>query len=162
MGGLYGDMFDQLTDMWKTTKVFALDLDGSLSTSDDPQKKSVFIKKLVEGDNGVDEGTRERQQIAISIKVVQKLLSRLNWEGFRTDFAKWIKQIGDGDVMVREQLESLLREANDILGLLTLSRVVVDERLAEHVYIAASNLADFFEQMRNSIEQSGVSGSRGL
>merc|ERR1712048_1136169 len=130
-----------------------MDLEGSLS--DDPERKSVFIKKLVEGDSGVDEGTRERQQIAISIKVVQKLLARLNWEGFRTDFARWVKQIGDGDTVIRDQLENLLREANDILGLLTLSRVVVDERLAEHVYIAAANLTGFFENMKHSIEQSG-------
>eukprot|EP00929_Paragymnodinium_shiwhaense_P121844 TRINITY_DN9422_c0_g2_i2.p1 TRINITY_DN9422_c0_g2~~TRINITY_DN9422_c0_g2_i2.p1 ORF type:complete len:4167 (+),score=1009.40 TRINITY_DN9422_c0_g2_i2:137-12637(+) len=147
---LYGDMVDRLASMMQKAKQFVGELAGGLV--DDSLDFLGLDKQRSQLTAFFDSTRPEDTRLGISIQRIKQFIASLDWDSFQADFSKWTKAVSDNDVVLRDQLETLLGQADEVLGLLTQSKVVLDETFARRLVTTTKNLAGYFEKMKDLVE----------
>eukprot|EP00928_Gymnodinium_smaydae_P077601 TRINITY_DN609_c0_g3_i2.p1 TRINITY_DN609_c0_g3~~TRINITY_DN609_c0_g3_i2.p1 ORF type:complete len:3947 (-),score=892.15 TRINITY_DN609_c0_g3_i2:21-11861(-) len=150
---LYGDMFDQISEMYKTT--------GSLATSlEAKNQRAGHLQKLIGVANGDADGSAlEFMKLHVSIKLIREFMTKLNFEKLRNDFSRWCKHSRSEAGTMGNLLEAMSAESDSLLHFLTVSKAEVDSTFASHESLFASTLATFFQKLKTFIEMEGIEGS---
>ncbi|CAK9100703.1 Putative GTP cyclohydrolase URC1 [Durusdinium trenchii] len=101
-----------------------------------------------------------RNDLAILLKEVLGALERFRWQDMATELRRWINLAENGDNMIRRVLDESVELQREAIGVLTLSKFLVEETLSSHTLLAARGLADFHtaidREMRKIMEQQGL------
>ena len=110
-------------------------------------------KKKRRQDNGDLEvqGPVNREQVMARLKGILGKLEVSQFEEMAPDLRRWLLQTESHEGLLRELLTSSAEQEQDVLGLLTLSRYLIEESISMHLVSGAKALAGFHGKLDKHI-----------